>query len=201
MRRVSSAYPSTLTLSPFVSPAGDTVHALEARVDRLDNGELRFQYALQADVSLLRIPGLRPEGPANELWKHTCFEAFVTRASGEGSSVPASAAGSAAAAIGEYLELNFSPSTEGAVYSFDRYREGMAPVAMPSPPQMRIGVTPGLLTMEVRVDTRALFDGAKLRVALAAVIEDDSGNISYWALRHAPTKPDFHHPTGFILEV
>jgi hypothetical protein len=198
MRRVPYASQSTHTLSPFVSPAGDTVHAIEARVDRLDNGELRFQYALQADVSLLRIPGLRPEGPADELWKHTCFEAFVARAPGDGSSMPANATG---AAIGEYLELNFSPSTEWAVYSFDRYREGMAPVAMPSPPQMRIGVTPGLLTLDVRVDTRVLFDGAKLLIALAAVIEDDSGNISYWALKHAPTKPDFHHPAGFILEV
>ena len=37
--------------------------------------------------------------------------------------------------------------------------------------------------------------------ALAAVIEDDSGNVSYWALKHAPTRPDFHHPAGFILEV
>jgi hypothetical protein len=36
---------------------------------------------------------------------------------------------------------------------------------------------------------------------MAAVIEDDAGGLSYWGLRHAPGKPDFHHPNGFALEV
>jgi hypothetical protein len=42
---------------------------------------------------------------------------------------------------------------------------------------------------------------ARLRVALAAVIENDTGELSYWALQHAPGKPDFHHPDGFTLEL
>jgi len=40
-----------------------------------------------------------------------------------------------------------------------------------------------------------------LRVALAAVIEEENGRLAYWALRHAPGSPDFHHPDGFILEL
>jgi len=35
--------------------------------------------------------------------------------------------------------------------------------------------------------------------ALSAVIEDDDGAFSYWALRHPPGKPDFHHPDAFAL--
>jgi hypothetical protein len=46
-----------------------------------------------------------------------------------------------------------------------------------------------------------LRDVRHLRIALAAVIEDDNGRLSYWGLRHAPGKPDFHHPNGFALEV
>ena len=38
-------------------------------------------------------------------------------------------------------------------------------------------------------------------IALAAVIEDENGRLSYWGLRHPPGKPDFHHPNGFALEV
>ncbi len=38
----------------------------------------------------------------------------------------------------------------------------------------------------------------RLRIALSAVIEDESGRIFYWALKHAPDKPDFHHAAGFI---
>jgi hypothetical protein len=37
------------------------------------------------------------------------------------------------------------------------------------------------------------------------VLEEDggalSGALSYWALRHPPGKPDFHHPAGFALEL
>jgi hypothetical protein len=40
-----------------------------------------------------------------------------------------------------------------------------------------------------------------LQLGLTAVIEDDSGNLSYWALRHAPGNPDFHDPDGFALEL
>ncbi len=46
-----------------------------------------------------------------------------------------------------------------------------------------------------------LRDARHLRIALAAVIEDENGGLSYWGLRHAPGKPDFHHPNGFTVEV
>jgi hypothetical protein len=190
MRRVSSSLNSTLSLSPFAPLDGGAVRSLEVQVERAGNGVLHFQYTLDADTSRVRIPERKQAGPADELWKHTCFEAFV-----------AGAGETAGAAPGGYRELNFSPSTEWAVYSFRGYRDGMAPLTMPSPPDIRVETTPSRLRVDARVDARALFAGARLRVALAAVIEDEHGNISYWALKHAPAKPDFHHPSGFILEV
>jgi hypothetical protein len=33
------------------------------------------------------------------------------------------------------------------------------------------------------------------------VIEEIDGALSYWALRHAPGKPDFHHRDAFALEL
>ncbi len=44
-------------------------------------------------------------------------------------------------------------------------------------------------------------EGQGLKLALSAVVEDDSGTLSYWALKHAPGKPDFHHSDGFVLEL
>jgi len=38
-----------------------------------------------------------------------------------------------------------------------------------------------------------------LRVALATMLEAIDGSLSYWALRHAPGRPDFHHRDGFAL--
>ena len=41
--------------------------------------------------------------------------------------------------------------------------------------------------------------GAELRLALSAIVEDETGALSYWALRHGPGQPDFHHPDAFVL--
>ena len=35
------------------------------------------------------------------------------------------------------------------------------------------------------------------QLGLTAVIEEEGGHRSYWALAHAPGKPDFHAPTCF----
>ena len=42
---------------------------------------------------------------------------------------------------------------------------------------------------------------AGARIALSAVIEEVDGTKSYWALRHPPGAPDFHHPDCFALEL
>jgi hypothetical protein len=47
----------------------------------------------------------------------------------------------------------------------------------------------------------AIEPGVRLKLALCAVIEEESGMLSYWALNHPPGKPDFHHPDSFALEI
>jgi hypothetical protein len=39
----------------------------------------------------------------------------------------------------------------------------------------------------------------ELEASLSAVIESSTGEISYWALKHAGAKPDFHDPASFVL--
>ena len=36
-------------------------------------------------------------------------------------------------------------------------------------------------------------------VGFSAILEEEDGTISYWALAHAPGRPDFHHPDCFAL--
>jgi hypothetical protein len=43
--------------------------------------------------------------------------------------------------------------------------------------------------------------GSILQIGLSAVVEDINERLSYWALRHPPGKPDFHHPDNFALEI
>jgi hypothetical protein len=180
MRPVPASSPILHALIPFA--ASTEVRALRASAEREGDGSLTFHYVLDANLNGLRIPSVRAPRQADELWKHTCFEAFIARSDG-------------------YFELNFSPSTEWAAYSFEGYRNGMTPVALASAPRIEVTRGTSQLSIEARVGMRRLSPDAKLRIALSAVIEDDSGSVSYWALKHAPGKPDFHHSSGFILEV
>jgi hypothetical protein len=116
-----------------------------------------------------------------------CFEAFVARADAP-----------------SYYEFNFSPSRDWAIYRFSAYREGMSPAEIGQAPKISVRRDDDGLEFQsaVRLGHLAdLRDAAHLRIALAAVIEDENGRLSYWGLRHPPGKPDFHHPNGFALEV
>ena len=174
-------------LAAHRSTPNEAVRALSALVRMEDPDLLVFDYLLDADLSRVRVPLPAAGAHADALWEHTCFEAFLA---------PADAPG--------YHELNFSPSGDWAIYRFSAYREGMAEAKIASAPQ--ISVRRGDDRVELRATVRLeplvdLREAARLRVALAAVIEDESGRLSYWALWHPPGKPDFHHPSAFTGQV
>jgi hypothetical protein len=176
---------AVLTAHP--STPGDAVRSLGVQLRAEEPGVLVFQYSLDADMSHVSVPPSGVGGWADALWNHTCFEAFVG---------PADAPG--------YHEFNFSPSLDWAIYRFSAYREGMSPAEIDPAPEIvvRRGDDGLELQSVVRLGHLAALRGARhLRVALAAVIEDERGRLSYWGLRHPPGKPDFHHPNGFALEV
>lgn len=163
------------------TPAG-AVRRISACARPIGAGELRLEYALEADLRRVRIPTPMPHpGRADRLWTHTCFEAFV------------SVEGSAG-----YLELNFSPSGQWAAYRFDSYREGMAAAELAEAPQVRVHRSEGRLELLASVRMPA---AGRLRLALSAVVEEEGGGLSYWALRHPAGRPDFHHPESFSLEL
>ena len=169
------------------STPNDAVRSLEVQLRTEEPGILLFQYSLDADMSRVRVPLSGAGGRADALWKHTCFEAFVAPADTPG-----------------YHEFNFSPSLDWAIYRFSAYREGMSPAEIGRAPEIfaRRGDDGLELQSAVRLgDLAELRDARHLRIALAAVIEDENGRLSYWALRHPPGKPDFHHSSGIALEV
>lgn len=164
-----------LLAHPAAPPAADW--RLDAQATGGIQG-LELRYRLQGDIARLRLGCDR--GRQDGLWRQTCFEAFCQ---------PAGAPG--------YLELNFAPSGAWAGYRFDARRSGMRPLAMPAPRIAAVGRDHGL---EVTVQFQLPSAGA-WRLGLAAVLEDDSGAMSYWALSHAGPQPDFHDPAGFLLDI
>lgn len=165
------------------TPAGP-VSRIDADASR-DGSWLHLSWTLDAETSRLRLPPAIAPVRADGLWRHTCFEAFLRAPGAPG-----------------YCEINFAPSGAWAAYRFAGYRAGMKPIALPGRPAARWHRTEARLALEVAIavaDLDALLEGSGLRVGLAAVIEDDAGTLSYWALRHPPGRPDFHHLEGFAL--
>jgi len=177
--------PAVLTAHP--STPNDAVRRIRAQLRAEEPDILVFRYLLDANMSRVRVPLAGVGGRAGALWEHTCFEAFVA---------PADAPG--------YYEFNFSPSLDWAIYRFSAYREGMSPAEIGPAPKISVRRSDDGLKLEsaVRVAHLAeLRDAPRLRIALAAVIEDENARLSYWGLRHPPGKPDFHDPNGFALKV
>ena len=175
-------------LTAHPSTPCDAVLAFEVRVQVREPDVLAIEYALQGDLARLSVPPPRTAQRADELWKHTCFEAFLVSDDSPG-----------------YYELNFSPSGEWAAYRFCAYRTGMTPADGVGVPTTRVARETTALQVEAVIAVSAIREARQtatpVRIALAAVIEDNDARVSYWAQRHPPGKPDFHHPAAFALEI
>jgi hypothetical protein len=149
-------------------------------------GSLVLCYFVTGKIGSLRLPPIAPPVRAEELWQHTCFEAFVR--------CPASDV---------YYEFNLAPSTQWAAYQFDGYRSGMREASGVSAPAIAVKTNSALFRLQASLELDQLSDlprDAQWRLGLSALIEETSGRKSCWALTHPPGKPDFHHPDCFAHE-
>lgn len=178
--------PHAAALSLLAHPAAPCAEGLQLAVVLVPDGAgWRLHYTLTGDLNALAIPAPQPPGPADGLWQHTCFEAFV------------GTAGHAA-----YREFNFSPSGQWAAYRFsaERVRD---PAAESSnhPPVITSERSADTLDLQVWLPPALLpapEHNASLNIGLNAVIQTRNGELSYWALHHPRAeRPDFHHAAGW----
>ena len=172
-------------LTPHPSSPPVPVRGISVSATR-DDGYLVMAYRLVGNLDALLLPAPREPARADELWRHTCFEAFVGRV-----------------ASTEYCEYNFSPSGQWAAYHFSAYRAGMRPQEPGIGPPCSTRITADTLELKATVDMRWLTPsrGGTIRLGVTAVIEDRAGVLSYWALKHPAEKPDFHLSDSFVIDV
>ncbi|QDX25990.1 DOMON-like domain-containing protein [Sphingomonas suaedae] len=156
---------------------------LAVEVSRLRGTGLRLWYVVNGAIDVVRFPALGEPARADGLWQATCFEVFFRNGDS-----PA------------YDEINLTSSRQWAAYSFDTYREGMRSKDMDEP-QITVATWADTVAVGADFDAGAIVARPNARFALSAVIEEIDGTKSYWALRHPPGKPDFHHPDCFALEL
>src|SRR5579864_5413733 len=131
-----------------------TVRAIEVRVRRSAGTELHLTFRLDGDIRRIRVPSPGAPRIAAQLWRHTCFEAFIAM---EGH--PA------------YHEFNFAPSGEWAVYAFSGYRNGGPLANEEMRPHIEVRSSRSRLELEsvIRLDSlSAVHPRATLRVGLSA---------------------------------
>ncbi len=155
---------------------------IEADIAHPRPGSLILSYVVSGRIGDLRLPPVVAPARAEELWRHTCFEAFIRPSTSSA-----------------YCEFNFSPSTQWAAYRFSSYRSGMRVATEIAAPRIELRSSAATYTLQATLE----FDGlsAPLHLGLSAVIEEANGHKSYWALAHPPGKPDFHHADCFALEL
>jgi hypothetical protein len=170
-------------LRPHPSLSAAPAIAIEAQALRPSPASLELRYVVTGDLGALYLPPAGKPTRADELWKRTCFEAFVRPGPDE-----------------PYFEFNFAPTRWWAAYRFDGYRQGMAEADI-TPARIEAHTGGEHFELTVVLDLPDWPVDQAWRLGLSAVIEDLSGEKTYWALAHPPEKPDFHHPDSFALDL
>lgn len=172
-------------LIPHAVTAADAVRRIAVRIDRVeDPGALRIRWHVEGDIARLRLPVPAEALRADGLWQHSCFELFLQAAHAD-----------------SYHEFNFAPSGAWAAYRFAGRRHGRSAPQIPAP-RIECASQPESFALTATLPLTGLPECAQaLRAGLAAVIEDERGQLAYWALAHRSTQPDFHDPASFTMQV
>jgi hypothetical protein len=184
---MSSATAISAALRQHPETASQAVNGIEVDAAWKRVTEVTLGYVIRGDMARLLIPLPRQPCRIDGLWQHTCFEAFIGFKDS-----PA------------YFEFNFSPSGEWGVYAFRDYRDGGTVDDDKLDPKIVVRKESEMLELSAVIRLNrlpAMQPGSTLRLGLCAVIEECDGRLSYWALKHPPGKPDFHHRDSFALDI
>ena len=171
------------SLIPFEEASAPRIHI----VAELNQNEesLFISYRIREGLPLIDLGN----GPPKKervlgLWEKSCFELFIKNHSGE------------------YIEFNFSPTFEWNCFYFNKKGD-----ALKAWDKMQMPVTDILLSedhfllfsvIKKECFPQGFFNtGNSLDVGITSVIKDKSNKLSYWALSHADSRPNFHHFDSF----
>jgi hypothetical protein len=177
--------PRSFTLSPFPGEAPRFPLEITGTIARQAH-LLDVRYELRGDLASVNLAD--PAGqPARRdgLWQETCFELFLAPRHSP-----------------QYWEFNLSPAGHWNVYAFENYRQGMREEpALTALPFSVLGASASLL-LHLKVDVSDLIPaGQPLDASLTAVIKAQDSTLTYWALTHPGSHPDFHRREAFIIEL
>jgi hypothetical protein len=159
----------------------------DARIEgKGDQRKLVLTYSAGGAIEKILWPARLTGKPQrkDELWKHTCFEAFIKPAGQD-----------------RYWEVNLSPSGDWNIYSFNAYRQGMMQEKAIQNLTPRFTQDGAVWHLSCEIWIAEWAKASELAVGLTAVIEETSSEISYWAIAHPEPLPDFHLAESFTNRI
>jgi hypothetical protein len=172
-------------LAPHPEQQPGSVASVEVEVVRQGNS-IVLTYSVEPTETVI-FPAFAHERRDN-LWRGTCFELFVRPERGG------------------YVEFNFAPLSAWNAYSFTDWRMGRRPYQPDREPRITDSRLDGNEDASGSYHLQVVLSGdllllAPAEVSIVAIIEEEGGKLSYWALAHPPGSPNFHHPDCFVARL
>lgn len=142
-----------------------------------------WEFELFGNLSEIILPSFESKKKRqDELWKSTCFEAFVELSEGG------------------YLEFNFSPSGNWNCYHFTNYRENMRQFSEVELLEFKASCLPTAPDhYSCRISVQIELPLVITKMGMTSVIKNHNGEINYWALKHSGEKADFHRSQDWLF--
>ena len=165
-------------------------YKVEVQVDRTGT-HLSLEFKIIGDLTSLLLPSLNSKpNRLDDLWKHTCFEAFLAPNQHHDKDLYKDP---------RYWELNVSPSGDWNLYSFSDYRLGQSFETRVHKVTHEILESTSIChRSKISIDLSDFLPETPLSLGLAAVMEHRDLSKDYWAVRHCSKQPDFHVRESFL---
>ena len=171
------------TLVPFRT-GGKTVPGINitGTVER-EGVFLSICYQITGSLSEIELPGADVPSRRHALWEETCLEFFLGPLDSP-----------------RYWEFNLSPAGHWNVFSFESYRKGMREEPSFEKLPFIFQAGPDALRPSLKLNLGMIVPpGLDINATACAVIKMKDGAMSYWALAHPVSQPDFHNRACFKI--
>lgn len=159
--------------------ADGPITSVEAEIEATERG-CKARFRLNGDITRIKVPVHAAGERTDFLWKTTCFEIFWQPQGGT-----------------YYREFNLSPSSRWAAYDFDDFRLNSRDA-----PVDAIAIACSHDQTSLRLETEIASElPLPAKVALNAIVEDQHGNIQFWALDFPDGKAEFHSEVCRVIEL
>lgn len=173
-------------LVPYTQNEETKEIAIKVALHQEESAHFKIVFTLYDPTEKVVLPFTKRENERVQgLWNETCFEFFITDQKAS------------------YCEGNFTLDFGWNLFWFDSYRqsplvefavnENKNPIR-----DIYLSGKKSQLVIDIPENLMRKFDRDQIKFSLTTVIKTKSGNTHYFALKHADTKPNFHHPESFL---